>query len=557
MPLALAAIFTAPVNAYELHDYKWPSAETTFYVNISSPHFPYIRELGSLWNRAFEQAAERWNQATIFNFGIRHTYEDPCDGGTRVNGVGFASDICGEDSFGPSGTSLAVTLNWRIGTLQTESNIVFNSEYSWRVYDGPAINDPIDFRRVAVHELGHALGLGHEEYARSIMAASGDLGDIIIRPQADDIAGVAALYEVATPPRPFNDDYSKAIGVSHLSGRVTSSNVNASTEPGEPGLGSKSVWWWWQAPATGRLTVDTTGSNFDTVLGVYTGTRGRFSSLRSLAENDDTNGQQSRVDLDVTEGTSYWFRVAGYNGDSGSIVLNWNLRVSQIMSGHTYIFPQFAFGGGWQSILMMLGPHRDTSCTFTAEGRYIETDGPQGIELNLSFDYTWRIFSTTAPPSQEASSGMAILDCDKEVHANVLFSLRVSGSVVGEALVEPAEELAPGGSAYFISGYRGGGRLALAVANPSNHPLPVRVRLSDGNNVPPSAVNTTVDIPANSAKSFFLDELGTIPEDHVGLVRIWASRSVYAIGLKTTGPVFTTFPSEPRYESTICKMAAK
>ena len=47
MPLALAAIFTAPVNAYELHDYKWPSAETTFYVNIfftSLPVHPRARQ---------------------------------------------------------------------------------------------------------------------------------------------------------------------------------------------------------------------------------------------------------------------------------------------------------------------------------------------------------------------------------------------------------------------------------------------------------------------------------------------------------------------------------
>ena len=167
--------------------------------------------------------------------------------------------------------------------------------------------------------------------------------------------------------------------------------------------------------------------------------------------------------------------------------------------------------------------------------------------MDLSFNNTWRILKTTAPPSQEASSGMAVLDCDKEVLASVLFSLRVNGALVGEALVEPAEEIAAVDRAYFIADHRGGGRLALALANPSNHPLPVRVRLSDSRNSPPSAVNTTVDIPANSAKSFFLDELGTIPEDHVGLVRIWAGRaegrSVYAIGLKVTGSVFTTIPA--------------
>ena len=124
------------------------------------------------------------------------------------------------------------------------------------------------------------------------------------------------------------------------------------------------------------------------------------------------------------------------------------------------------------------------------------------------------------------------------------FPLRANGALVGEVLVEPAEEIAASDRAYFIADHRGGSRLALAVANPSNNQLSVWVVVvSDSNNSPPSAVNTTVDIPANSAKSFFLDEVGTIPEDHVGLVRISAisaGHSVYAIGLKVTGAVFTT-----------------
>ena len=401
----------------------------------------------------------------------------------------------------------------------------------------------MDFRRVAVHELGHALGLTHEDDVPAIMATNQRTGNTIVKPQADDIAGVQALYgEPPPPPAPRNDGFSNAPTISGLSGRATGSNAGATRETGEPGQGTASVWWQWRAPANGTLTVNTIGSSFDTTLGVYTGTR--VGVLRLLAQSDDAVGTRSRVTVNVTANTSYRFRVAGYEGSTGDIVLNWSFEQEAAPAvSHRYIFPQFAFGGEWQSTLMVLGPHNDTSCTFTAEGRYLEMGSLQGTALKLSFNNTWSILETTPTSRQAASSGMAILACDKEVLANVLFSQRVGGSLVGEALVESAEEIVPGEKlAYFFADHSGGARLALAVANPSNQPLAVRVRLFGGSPAT-DVINTTVNIPANAAKAFLLDELGTIPEDHVGLAQIWASRSVYAIGLKFTGRVFTTIPA--------------
>src|ERR1051325_11091518 len=55
----------------------------------------------------------------------------------------------------------------------------------------------------------------------------------------------------------------------------------ATMERGEPRHadkpGGKSVWYTWQAPKTGIMTIRTTGSTFDTLLGVYQGT-----SVRTL-----------------------------------------------------------------------------------------------------------------------------------------------------------------------------------------------------------------------------------------------------------------------------------
>ena len=151
----------------------------------------------------------RWNAATIFEFRIRRdTFESPCDGlptgtsdGDFENGVRFVSDVCGE-AFGEN--VVATTGSWSRGNRTIQSNIYFNNAYSWGVYDGPSQTGQwagtLDFGRFAVHELGHALGLGHADDVPAIMASSLPDGSTIVEPQADDIDGVAAIYRGSLLP---------------------------------------------------------------------------------------------------------------------------------------------------------------------------------------------------------------------------------------------------------------------------------------------------------------------------------------------------------------------
>ncbi len=69
-----------------------------------------------------------------------------------------------------------------------------------------------------------------------------------------------------------------------------------------------------------RVTFDTCGADFDSVLSVYTGTCG---ALTEVACNDDSCGQQSSITFtNVTVGTHYIIRIAGWNGARGNGTLN-------------------------------------------------------------------------------------------------------------------------------------------------------------------------------------------------------------------------------------------
>ncbi len=142
---------------------------------------------------------------------------------------------------------------------------------------------------------------------------------------------------VPPPPPPANDNFSAAQTIVGCAGTTTGTNIGATQEGGEPNHspdnngGTHSVWYSWQAPASGAAQVTTAGSSYDTVLGVYTGNA--VNSLSLIGKNDDVQSgvvTSSNVQFTATAGTTYRIAVDGYNnsnagGDIGNITLNWSI----------------------------------------------------------------------------------------------------------------------------------------------------------------------------------------------------------------------------------------
>lgn len=132
-----------------------------------------------------------------------------------------------------------------------------------------------------------------------------------------------ALSQVVAPPGPANDNFAGAAPLPASGGVIESSNTNASREPGEPNHagqpGGSSVWWSWTASSSSFASINTTGSNFDTLLAVYTGSS--LDNLSLVAASDDALSMTSAVDFRTTAGTTYHIAVDGYGGAIGDIRL--------------------------------------------------------------------------------------------------------------------------------------------------------------------------------------------------------------------------------------------
>src|SRR5437868_7159364 len=92
------------------------------------------------------------------------------------------------------------------------------------------------------------------------------------------VLAASLAFSLAAPllrAQPVNDDFGNATSLSGPSGVVSGSNIGATLESGEPNItgnaGGQSVWYAWTPLTDMTITFTTLGSDFDTLLGVYTG----------------------------------------------------------------------------------------------------------------------------------------------------------------------------------------------------------------------------------------------------------------------------------------------
>jgi hypothetical protein len=127
-------------------------------------------------------------------------------------------------------------------------------------------------------------------------------------------------FQLLLSGAPANDDFAHARTISsRLPESAFGTNRLATTEAGEPAESNRSVWFKWTAPGSGEFSLDTCGSDVDTLLVVYTGSA--VDDLVPVQSNDDACGPQSKMTFEATAGQVYRIAVSGHGGAEGSIEL--------------------------------------------------------------------------------------------------------------------------------------------------------------------------------------------------------------------------------------------
>ena len=284
----------------------WANSRATMHLN-----------LGSYWNPAAERALAQWNAAgSRFRFDTGSRRVGPsCSRSDNINTVVWARTNCGQE-FGSR--VLAVT-KWisRVadGSL-VDSDVLFDNNKQWDIYSGPLRrNGEMDFGRVALHEFGHVLGLGHpDEHGQSVNAIMNSEASDIERLQTDDIRGIRAIYgSGSSGGGGGGDDHSNRWQEATRVG--TTSDTSGRLERGGDVDYFKVT-----TSRSGTLTVETRGS---------TDTHGSLWVGRWITDDDAGSGSNFRI-RHTGPARTYYIKVRGY---SRSVTGSYTLRVRFTSSG--------------------------------------------------------------------------------------------------------------------------------------------------------------------------------------------------------------------------------
>ncbi|MBP7825407.1 MAG: S8 family serine peptidase [Verrucomicrobia bacterium] len=132
---------------------------------------------------------------------------------------------------------------------------------------------------------------------------------------------------IYAPQLPANDHFNLATPLVDDNGTITINTYPATKEYGEPNHadndGGHSVWWRFTPTESGLLELTTAGSEFDTLLGIYTGNR--VDALTKVAASDDLDWENfhSEIQQALVAGQTYSIALDGYAGAAGEAILSY------------------------------------------------------------------------------------------------------------------------------------------------------------------------------------------------------------------------------------------
>ncbi|MCF7668949.1 MAG: hypothetical protein K9N48_04135 [Verrucomicrobia bacterium] len=227
-------------------------------------------------------------------------------------------------------------------------------------------------------------------------------GTNVVEAYAVDYAGNEGKPDavVVRYVNPINDDFAESIFLDNVGGYITAINGRATKEPGEPihggNQGGHSIWYSWRAPANGTLNLTTSGSDFDTLMGLYIGTN--ITNLITLGSNDDSyaGSGYSQITYSVISNQLYHIAIDGFAGESGNIMFQYSFTPPE--PGQYYSLDLGASAGGKVhpgSGLYKAGAQvtvtavPDTNFVFdTWEGDISQSINPLSISVNSDISIT-------------------------------------------------------------------------------------------------------------------------------------------------------------------------
>ncbi len=315
-PLPAAPQYERPV--YVLENYKWGNGTRgtaggtiTWAVVTTGQSVPANAEysseaaaVSSVFLPSIRQAFTRWDEVGNFSF-VETT--SPATANIVI--------VFDELQSRSSGT-IGLANTWYSGNVIRNSYISFDIGRRYRLIDGTVQtvgssipNGTIDFYTLVLHEVGHALGLDHEDDFPTVMNASQNTS--VTDLTSDEIAAIRAIYGTANSGPAVDDHPADASTTASLTvGGTFSGSVDSSTDED-----------WIRVSLTGGVTyrIDMRGydSNGGTLLDPYV--RLLTSEGTELwADDDSGTGTDSQILYTAPSTGTYYIAAKGFDGEQGT-----------------------------------------------------------------------------------------------------------------------------------------------------------------------------------------------------------------------------------------------